>query len=104
MWKFLREDFEIITRLTDQPAMALNNKAWPNPANDVLHINLDGLPTGSDFRLQIYNTAGQKFFDKALSATAGSVQCSIGVLPAGTYVYQLQTATGQAGSGTFIKR
>lgn len=104
IWKVLREDFEIITRLTDQPAMALNNKAWPNPADDVLHISLDGLPTGSDFRLQIYNTAGQKFFDKALTATAGSVQCSIGVLPAGTYVYQLQTTAGEAGSGTFIKQ
>ncbi|MDA3943814.1 MAG: T9SS type A sorting domain-containing protein [Bacteroidetes bacterium] len=104
MWKFLREDFEIITRLTDQPAMALNSKAWPNPANDVLHISLDGLPTGSDFRLQIYNTAGQKYFDKALTVTAKSVQCRIGVLPAGTYVYQLQTANGQAGSGRFIKQ
>ncbi|HOI31485.1 MAG TPA: T9SS type A sorting domain-containing protein [Bacteroidales bacterium] len=104
MWKFLREDFEIITQLTDQPAMALNSKAWPNPADDELHISLDGLPTGSDFRLQIYNTAGQKFFDKALTVTAKSVQCRIGVLPAGTYVYQLQTATGQVGSGTFIKQ
>ena len=103
MWKFIREDFEIITRLTDQPAMALNNKAWPNPADDVLHISLDGLPQNSDFRLQIYNTAGQKYFDKGLTATAKSVQCQIGVLPAGTYVYQLQTATGQVGSGTFIK-
>jgi len=101
--KILREDFEIITQLTDLPAMALNSKAWPNPANDLLHINLDGLPQSSDFRLQIYNTAGQKYFDKGLTATAKSVQCQIGVLPAGTYVYQLQTATGQAGSGTFIK-
>jgi hypothetical protein len=101
--KYLREDFEIITQLTDQPAMALNSKAWPNPADDVLHINLDGLPQNSDFRLQIYNTAGQKYFDKGLTATAKSVQCQIGVLPAGTYVYQLQTATGQVGSGTFIK-
>jgi len=104
IWKLLREDFEIITRLTDQPAMAFNSKAWPNPADDELHISLDGLPTGSNFRLQIYNTAGQKFFDKALTATAGSVQCSIGVLPAGTYVYQLQTTAGEAGSGTFIKQ
>ncbi len=104
MWKFLREDFEIITQLTDQPATALSNKVWPNPADDVLHISLDGLPLDSDFRLKIYNTAGQKYFDKAFIATANSLQCRIDVLPAGTYMYEIQTASGQAGSGKFIKR
>lgn len=104
MWKFLREDFTIFTQLTDLPAAALNSKAWPNPADDVLHISLENLPQDSEFRLQIYNTAGQKYFDKALTASANSVQCHIGVLPAGNYVYQLQTASGKAGSGTFIKQ
>ncbi|MFA6786675.1 MAG: T9SS type A sorting domain-containing protein, partial [Bacteroidales bacterium] len=80
------------------------SKAWPNPADDVLHISLENLPQDSEFRLQIYNTAGQKYFDKALTASANSVQCHIGVLPAGNYVYQLQTASGKAGSGTFIKQ
>ncbi|MDD3701920.1 MAG: T9SS type A sorting domain-containing protein [Bacteroidales bacterium] len=102
--KYLREDFEILTHLTELPAAALNSKAWPNPADDVLHISLENLPQDSEFRLQIYNTAGQKYFDKAFTASANSVQCHIGVLPAGNYVYQLQTASGKAGSGTFIKQ
>ncbi|MCK9452605.1 MAG: T9SS type A sorting domain-containing protein [Bacteroidales bacterium] len=102
--KFLREDFEIITQLTDQPAAALNSRVWPNPANDVLHISLEGLQTGSDFRLRIYNIAGQKYFDKAFKVTAEAVQCHIEVLPAGTYVYELQTAAGQASTGKFIKQ
>ncbi|MCK9451234.1 MAG: T9SS type A sorting domain-containing protein [Bacteroidales bacterium] len=104
MWKFLRKDFEIITQLTDKPAAVLNSKVWPNPALDVLHISLDGLQTGSDFRLRIYNTAGQKYFDKAFKATAEAVRCHIEVLPAGTYVYELQTADGQVGGGKFIKQ
>lgn len=104
IWKLLREDFEIMTQLTDQPAVALNSRVWPNPANDLLHISLEGLETGSDFRLRIYNIAGQKYFDKAFKATAAAVQCHIEVLPAGTYVYELQTFAGQVGSGKFIKQ
>jgi hypothetical protein len=104
IWKLLREDFEIITELIDKPAAAIEHKVWPNPARDVLHISLEGLQTGSDFRLSIYNTAGQKYFDKAFKATAKALQCHIGVLPSGTYVYEIQTAAGQVGSGKFIKK
>jgi hypothetical protein len=104
IWKVLREDFEIITRLTDQPAMALNSEAWPNPADDELHIRLDGLPTGSDFRMQIYNTAGQKYLDKALTVSGNTVQCRIDVLPAGTYVYKIKAASQHFLSGKFIKK
>ena len=104
IWKLLREDFELITKLTDQPVAVLDSKVWPNPANDVLHISLEGLQTGSDFRLRIYNIAGQKYFDKAFKAAAAAVQCHIEVLPAGTYVYELQTFAGQVGSGKFIKQ
>jgi hypothetical protein len=104
MLKFMREDFEIITQLTDQSAAAFDSKVWPNPANDVLHISIEGLETGSDFRLRIYNIAGQKYFDKAFKATAAAVQCHIEVLPAGTYLYELQTAAGQVGGGKFIKK
>jgi hypothetical protein len=102
--KFLREDFEIITQLTDQSAATFDSKVWPNPANNLLYVSLDGLETGSDFRLRIYNIAGQKYFDKAFKATAAAVQCHIEVLPAGTYVYELQTADGQVGGGKFIKQ
>jgi hypothetical protein len=104
MLKFLREDFEIITQLTNQSAMALNSKSWPNPADDVLHISLDGLSQGSDFRLQIYNTAGQKFLDKALTASGITVQCRIDVLPAGTYVYKIKAESQHFLSGKFIKK
>ena len=104
MLKFLREDFEIITQLTNQSAMALNSKSWPNPADDVLHFSLDGLSQGSDFRLQIYNTAGQKFLDKALTASGITVQCRIDVLPAGTYVYKIKAESQHFLSGKFIKK
>ena len=74
MLKFLREDFEIITKVENQPLSKPGGKAWPNPAEDLLHISLDGLEAGQDFRLCIYNTSGQKYLDKALTATGNSVQ------------------------------
>lgn len=83
--KLLREDFEIITKVKDQPLSKPDGKAWPNPADDLLNISLNGLEAGQDFRLRIYNTAGQKYLDKALTATGNSVQCRIDVLPPGTY-------------------
>lgn len=35
--KILREDFEIITKVEDQPLSKPGGKVWPNPATDVLH-------------------------------------------------------------------
>jgi hypothetical protein len=101
--KFLREDFELITSVEDYLISKIAAKAWPNPADDLLHISIEGLETGQDFRLRIYNTARQKYLDKALTASGNTVQCQINVLPSGTYVYEIQTADGQVGGGKFIK-
>lgn len=104
IWKLLREDFEIITSVEDYPISKIAAKAWPNPADDLLHISIEGLETGQDFRLRIYNTTGQKYLDKAHTVCGNAVQCRIDVLTPGTYVYEIQTVDGQAGSGKFIKR
>jgi hypothetical protein len=104
IWKVLREDFELITSVEDYPLNKIAARAWPNPADDLLHISLEGLETGQDFRLRIYNIAGQKYLDKALTASGNTVQCRIDVLPSGTYVYELQTADGQVRGGKFIKK
>lgn len=104
MTKFLRKDFVLITSIEDYPLSKTDTKAWPNPATDVLHISLDGLEDGQDFRLRIYNTAGMKYLDKALTTTGNSIQCRINVLPAGTYVYEIVRDRQPMLSGKFIKQ
>jgi len=104
IWKILREDFELITSVEDYPLDKIAAKAWPNPADDLLHISLEGFEAGQDFRLRIYNTAGQKYLDKAHTVSGNAVQCRIDVLPSGIYVYELQTADGQVRGGKFIKK
>ena len=104
IWKLLREDFEIITSVEDYPINKLLAKAWPNPADNLLHISLEGFEAGQDFRLRIYDIAGQKYLDKAYIVSGNTVQCQIDVLPSGTYVYEIQTADGQVGGGKFIKK
>lgn len=101
--KYLREDFEIITSVEDYPLNKTVAKAWPNPADDLLHISLEGLEAGQDFRLRMYNTAGQKYLDKALTVSGNTVQCRIDVLPVGTYVYKIEVDNQQLLSGKFIK-
>jgi hypothetical protein len=104
MLKFMREDFELITSVEDYLLDKIAAKVWPNPADHLLHISLEGLEAGQDFRLRIYNTAGQKYLDKALTASGNTVQCRIDVLPSGTYVYEIVSNNKQAGSGKFIKK
>ena len=101
--KYLREDFEIITSVEDYPLNKIAAKAWPNPADNLLHISLEGLETGQDFRLFIYNIAGQKYLDKAHIVSGNTVQCRIDVLPAGTYVYEIEADRQHLISGKFIK-
>jgi hypothetical protein len=101
--KYLREDFEIITSVEDYPLNKIAAKAWPNPADDLLHISIEGLETGQDFRLCIYDIAGQKYLDKAHIVSGNTVQCRIDVLPSGTYVYEIEADRQHLLSGKFIK-
>lgn len=102
--KILREDFELITSVEDYPLDKIAAKVWPNPADNLLYISLEGLEAGQDFRLRIYNTAGMKYLDKALTVSGNTVQCRIDVLPAGTYVYKIEADKQHLLSGKFIKK
>ena len=58
---------------------AVNVKAYPNPAVDVLHVNVEAL------RIDVYNAGG------ALVADASNAH-----LPAGYYIAVVATADGTA--------
>ena len=64
---------------------AVNVKAYPNPAVDVLHVNVEAL------RIDVYNAGGTLVAD---ASNAGSV--NVAHLPAGYYIAVVATADGTA--------
>lgn len=64
---------------------AVNVKAYPNPAVDVLHVNVEAL------RIDVYNAGGKLVAD---ASNADSV--NVAHLPAGYYIAVVATADGSA--------
>lgn len=64
---------------------AVNVKAYPNPAVDVLHVNVEAL------RIDVYNAGGALVAD---ASNADSV--NVALLPAGYYIAVVATAEGTA--------
>ncbi len=101
--KYLREDFEIITKVEHLPEDLPAAKAWPNPARDEVNISLSAFAQGLNLRFRMYDTQGQKYVDKQIRVSGNSLRAGIGPLPPGLYVYELEGPDGQKQSGKFVK-
>ncbi|MBW7914748.1 MAG: T9SS type A sorting domain-containing protein [Taibaiella sp.] len=75
-----------------------NVKIYPNPANDVLHI--DGLQPGS--RIELYDIVGRKAH-MIISAKENET-VNISYLPSGNYIIQLTDNKGRRMTGKVVKR
>ena len=68
-------------------------KAWPNPANDVLYVNL-GIKNGS-FKLNIRNSTGQIIYSKPVQANVDKViELKLNDYPPGIYILESQGKEG----------
>lgn len=103
VWKFLREDFEIITNIEQLPEALPPAKAWPNPASDEVNIGLNAFAQGQNVRFRIYDAQGQKYVDKQISVSGNNLRTGIGPLPPGLYVYELEGSDGMKQGGKFLK-
>ncbi len=103
VWKYLREDFEIITKVEHMPEALPPAKAWPNPARDEVNISLSAFAQGLNLRFRMYDAQGQKYVDKQISVSGNSLRTGIGPLPPGLYVYELEGSEGKKQSGKFVK-
>jgi hypothetical protein len=101
--KYLREDFEIITKVEHLPEALPPAKAWPNPARDEVNISLSAFAQGQNVRFRMYDAQGQKYVDKQIHVTGNSLRLGIGPLPAGLIVYELEGSDGKKQGGKFIK-
>jgi len=89
--------------LTDilSPDTKSSMKVYPNPAQGVAHIDL-GFESSDNATLEIFNTLGEKVYDKNLSTlntTGNSIEISTGNFESGVYLIRLQ-----AGNKDFKQR
>lgn len=77
-------------------------RIYPNPANDVLNIDLAGMPTPTGARLQVLDFSGRIVKAVNLAAQSDSHTLHIGDLPQGVFICQIQV-NGKVFSTKFVK-
>ncbi|MEY4903624.1 MAG: hypothetical protein RLZZ292_1439 [Bacteroidota bacterium] len=70
----------------EMPSAETHFKCYPNPANDVLHLDFDK-NTSSFFVIQLYNSLGQLVLSKSSNSMENSLDISM--LPQGMYVVKV---------------
>ena len=96
----------IITQVTVSPNAITNTKAvrnkltvYPNPANSIIHLMLNGNEAIDTVR--IYNASGQLVIAKSGENIPFSV--NIGTLPKGLYNVSVSNTTGKLFTNSFVK-
>jgi len=94
-----------VTGIQDNVSEINANKAFPNPASEMLFIPLSAKYSLQDrnLKLNIYNLNG-KSFDKKVSAQTDMLKVNINTLDEGIYFYELSDADKIVGSGKFVKQ
>lgn len=96
----------IITQVTVNPNAITNIKAvrnkltvYPNPANSIIHLMLNGNEAIDTVR--IYNASGQLVVAKTGKSTPYNI--NIGTLPKGLYNVSVSNTTGKVFTNSFVK-
>ncbi|MFC5271410.1 T9SS type A sorting domain-containing protein [Adhaeribacter terreus] len=69
-----------------QNALAL----YPNPATDIVKVELNGMVLSTKTHLRFYNNLGQEVLNLQPNNNTGSLKINTSGLPAGLYVYRLE--------------
>ncbi|MDR0414910.1 MAG: T9SS type A sorting domain-containing protein [Prevotellaceae bacterium] len=91
--------------LRDDGGAAVQIRAYPNPAQDVLHVELSADPHHGDLTFYLYNMLGQAVCSRPLAATDGTryaatIDCSD--IPQGAYILSVQNGKGKQLAGRVI--
>lgn len=85
---------------TAEPENKSTVKIYPNPAKDLLYIDLKNYETEKDYKILILNAEGKKLISHDLNSEK---KINISMLSAGIYFYQLQQNGHIHSTGKFIK-
>ncbi|MBK0404839.1 T9SS type A sorting domain-containing protein [Adhaeribacter sp. BT258] len=77
-----------------RPGIAQNAPAlYPNPATDLVKLELNGMVLNEKSNLRFYNNLGQEVLNVQAKGQAGTLEINTSNLPAGLYMYRLENGT-----------
>ena len=85
---------------TSEGYMLVKSELYPNPATDILKINIRGIEDKTDLRL--FDMAGRNVYVHS-GLQQGENSIDISGLPAGTYIYKLYRGSRETGRGEVVK-
>jgi hypothetical protein len=84
----------ILSATADNPYATLY--AFPNPAQDVLHIGMPSTFSASKYRVRISDVQGKEIRDSKVERRDNKLTINISLLPAGNYVISFPELDGEA--------
>jgi hypothetical protein len=102
--KLTREEMSPIpTSVKEMPMAEIQGIAYPNPARDVLNIDLSGVENIEGYRISITDALGRPCVDRFIRGEGNVLTLGVSGLKAGVYVYRVYDAEGDLLRGKWIK-
>ena len=102
--KLTREEMNPIpASVKEMPVTEIQGKAYPNPAKDVLNIDLSEVGTIDGCRISITDALGRPCLDRFIRGEGNVLTVGVSGLKAGAYVYRVYDAERDLLSGKWIK-
>lgn len=102
--KLTREEMNPIpTSVKEMPMAEIQGIAYPNPAKDVLSIDLSGVENIDGCRISITDALGRPCLDKYIRGEGNVLTLGVSRLKAGVYGYRVYNLDNELLNGKFIK-
>ena len=102
--KLAREEMSPIpTSVKEMPMAEIQGVAYPNPAKDVLNIDLRGVENIDGCRISITDAHGRPCLDRSIRGEGNVLTVEVSGLKAGVYGYRVYNSDNELFNGKFIK-
>ena len=102
--KLTREEMNpILTSVKEMPVTEIQGLAYPNPAKDVLNIDLSGVENIDGCRISITDALGRPCLDRFIRGEGNVLTVGVSGLKAGVYFYRVYNAEKEMIGGKFVK-
>ena len=102
--KLTREEMNPIpASVKETPVTEIQGKAYPNPARDVLNIDLSGVENIDGCRISITDALGRPCLDRFIRGEGNVLTIGVSGLKAGVYFYRVYNAEKEMIGGKFVK-
>ena len=102
--KMRREDFNPIPWSVKEVSQeALQALAYPNPAQDELHIDISELPENKEHRIQITDALGHVCMERIIRGSGNLLTVDVSSLKPGVYIYTVFNSENEIVRNKFVK-